>query len=122
MYEEQNVIASVQAYFQVAYKVILLTLCAQGVCWFYTQQRIIDYVPLTIEHELNQAIMPSLQILLFSHLKDETAEKMRQLLSEDPTIARKRTELEGRIARLTSIKEKLDFFTHDWLSTVWFSY
>ncbi|KAF8193681.1 P-loop containing nucleoside triphosphate hydrolase protein [Pholiota molesta] len=86
--EELKIIANVQAYFQVAYK------------------RIIDYVPLTIEHELNQNFASAIaKTLLSSLFKDSEEGKLdiQGLLKEDPVIERKRQYLNDRRIRLFRI-------------------
>ncbi|PPQ85696.1 hypothetical protein CVT25_002730 [Psilocybe cyanescens] len=93
--DEINVMADVQAYFQVAHK------------------RIIDYIPLTIEHELNQAFATSINRTLLRAFEKgvQSGEvDIHDLVREDPVIERKRKELEDRKSRLTQIKEKLDSF------------
>ncbi|KAF8873241.1 P-loop containing nucleoside triphosphate hydrolase protein [Infundibulicybe gibba] len=89
--DERELMANVQAYFHVS------------------SARIIDYVPLLIEHELHQRIATSLQQSLFDRLLEDP-KKMTQLLDEDPVIADKRRILEGKKSRLLEIKEKLDAF------------
>ncbi|TFK32040.1 P-loop containing nucleoside triphosphate hydrolase protein [Crucibulum laeve] len=95
-YNELVVMANVRAYFQVGYK------------------RIIDYVPLTIEHGLNQDLASRLPKSLLSSLFENAnaTENMKELLSEDPAITVKRKFLDGRKMRLLQIKEKLDGFKH----------
>ncbi|KAJ7841840.1 P-loop containing nucleoside triphosphate hydrolase protein [Mycena leptocephala] len=90
--DELALMANVRAYWQIAY------------------QRIIDYVPLLIEHEFNQRLAARLQEMLFENLLKgpDAGAKLQELLTEDPAIASKRTLLEGRIARLMEIKQKLD--------------
>ncbi|TFK32039.1 P-loop containing nucleoside triphosphate hydrolase protein [Crucibulum laeve] len=93
-HNELVVMANVRAYFQVGCK------------------RIIDYIPLTVEHGLNQELSGQLpKALLSSFFEDPNAtEKMKQLLSEDPVLTAKREGLEGRKLRLLQIKERLDAF------------
>ncbi|KAF9482868.1 hypothetical protein BDN70DRAFT_379786 [Pholiota conissans] len=93
--EELKIIAKVQAYFQVAYK------------------RIIDYVPLTIEHELNQNFAHTIAKTLLSRLfKDSEGGHLdlASLLREDPILERKRKTLKEREVRLLRIKGKLENF------------
>jgi len=89
-----GVMGTVRTYFQVAYK------------------RIIDYVPLTIEHELNQALANALQRSLFESFSAEgdATNRMKALLTEDPVVAKKREFLEERQTRLLRIKQRLDTF------------
>ncbi|KAF7361538.1 hypothetical protein MSAN_01187400 [Mycena sanguinolenta] len=90
--EELVLMANVRAYWQIAY------------------QRIIDYVPLLIEHEFNQRLAGHLQEMLFENMLEgpDANARMQELLTEDPTISDKRNVLEGRIMRLAEIKQKLD--------------
>ncbi|KAG6887566.1 hypothetical protein C0992_011789 [Termitomyces sp. T32_za158] len=80
--------------------------------------RIIDYVPLTIEHALNQALTKDLQKSLFESLQqipdgeEAHGDWFADLLREDPVIARKRAFLEDRKSRLEQIKRKLEMFEH----------
>ncbi|KAJ7689053.1 P-loop containing nucleoside triphosphate hydrolase protein [Mycena rosella] len=90
--DELALMANVRSYWQVAY------------------QRVIDYVPLLIEHEFNQRLAGRLQEMLFENLLQgpDSSARMQELLTEDPGISAKRSALEGRIARLLEIKQKLD--------------
>ncbi|KAJ7242403.1 P-loop containing nucleoside triphosphate hydrolase protein [Mycena haematopus] len=90
--EELVLMANVRAYWQIAY------------------QRIIDYVPLLIEHEFNQRLAARLQEMLFENMLEgpDASARMQELLTEDPEVSVKRNLLEGRIARLVEIKQKLD--------------
>lgn len=91
--DELNVMAKVQAYFQVAYK------------------RFIDNVPLTIEHEMNQTLALTLERILFEAVvKGGDSEQLKDWVREDKVVAEKRKFLEGRRARLVLIKEKIDAF------------
>ena len=79
-------------------------------------QRIIDHVPLKIEHSLHQALAGKLSMSLLQSLIVDTAsqgdfgERMKELVSEDPDIAVKRERLEARRSRLMDIKRKLMTF------------
>lgn len=94
--QELHLMASVRGYFQVAYK------------------RIIDYLPLMIEHQLNQAFAENLPQRLFEGIsrpqegdsRDHDT-RMRDLLSEDEGITQERQRLQDRIARLEEIQETL---------------
>ncbi|KAJ6510740.1 P-loop containing nucleoside triphosphate hydrolase protein [Mycena sanguinolenta] len=90
--EELVLMANVRAYWQIAY------------------QRIIDYVPLLIEHEFMQRLAGRLQEMLFENMLEgpDASTRMQELLTEDPEISAKRNRLEGRIMRLAEIKQKLD--------------
>jgi len=89
-----SVMVDVRSYFQVAY------------------QRIIDNIPLTIEHKLHQRALDNFNTSLFqSGPKGHDApEQMKALLSEDRTTAKNRTFLIDQKERLTQIKHKLDEF------------
>jgi len=90
-----KVMANVQAYFQVAHK------------------RIIDYVPLAIEHELNQSFASAIDTTLFNAIAKDTEGgrlDLNDIVREDPAVERKRKELEHRKGRLLQIKQKLDNF------------
>ncbi|KAJ7279968.1 P-loop containing nucleoside triphosphate hydrolase protein [Mycena rebaudengoi] len=90
--DELALMANVRSYWQVAY------------------QRIIDYVPLLIEHEFNQNLAMRLRETLVNALLKgpDASAKLQDLLVEDPKIASERALLEGRIARLLDMKQKLD--------------
>ncbi|KAG2355058.1 P-loop containing nucleoside triphosphate hydrolase protein [Suillus spraguei] len=96
--EELIVMADVRAYYHVAYK------------------RIIDHIPFTIEHALHHALAKQLsQSLLTSLLTDAASspnfsERMRELVSEDPSIAQKRQMLSTRKERLLNIRQRLMTF------------
>lgn len=110
--DEINLIAGVQAYFQLAHKVcthIVFLIWADHVL----SQRFIDFVPLTIEHELSQCFAKSihqtiLNIFVTSVQSGEV--DLQDLVKEDPVIERRRKELEDRKSRLLQIKEKIDSF------------
>ncbi|KAG2044020.1 P-loop containing nucleoside triphosphate hydrolase protein [Suillus americanus] len=96
--KELIVMADVRAYYHVAYK------------------RIIDHIPLTIEHALHHALAEQLsQSLLTSLLTDVASgpnfsERMNELVSEDASIAQKRTSLSMRKQRLSDIRRRLMTF------------
>ncbi|KAH9946711.1 hypothetical protein B0H21DRAFT_693224 [Amylocystis lapponica] len=90
--EELEVMADVRAYFQVSYK------------------RIIDNVPMTIQHTLNRALAQAMQNCLVAELHlgtSDASERLEKLLVEDPGIEAKRMELEKKRARLLEIQVKL---------------
>jgi hypothetical protein len=79
-------------------------------------QRIIDNVPLIIEHELNQKFATKIRNkLIHTIFKDSHSGRvnLEDLLNEDPIIALRRTDLGDRISRLLKIKTKLDQFWGD---------
>ncbi|KAG1903478.1 P-loop containing nucleoside triphosphate hydrolase protein [Suillus fuscotomentosus] len=96
--KELIVMADVRAYYHVAYK------------------RIIDHIPLTIEHALHHALAEQLsQSLLTSLLTDVASgsnfsERMNELVSEDLSIAQKRASLSTRKQRLSDIRRRLMTF------------
>jgi len=92
--DELVVMAEVHAYFEVAHK------------------RISHSVPMTIEHSLNQPLANNMQeTLLKSLFEDPSAtESMKDLLSEEPSIAITRERLESKKVRLLEIKAKLNDF------------
>jgi len=81
-------------------------------------QRIIDHIPLTIEHSLHHALAKQLsQSLLTSLLTDVTpglnfSQRMKELVSEDASIAQKRVMLSTRKERLYDIRQKLMTFSN----------
>jgi vacuolar protein sorting-associated protein 1 len=113
--EELVVMARVRAYFQVAYKVstgiplILEPFPDIDITLHWQQQRIIDYIPLAIEHELNQTLVDKLQESLFQTLLKEP-EQMKDLLREDPVVSKRRRFLEDRTKRLVEIQMNLEEF------------
>lgn len=77
-------------------------------------QRIIDQVPMTIQHTLNQGLANAMQEYLLEELKlgtPDASQRFVELLAEDPVIAAQRKELEERMKRLTEIQERLIHFT-----------
>lgn len=89
-----SVMANVRAFFEVIYK------------------RIVDSIPLVIEHEFLQIAMTNFRASLFESLPKghDASERTKALLSEDPVVARERSSLEGKRDRLTQIKLRLDEF------------
>ncbi|KAG2131413.1 P-loop containing nucleoside triphosphate hydrolase protein [Suillus bovinus] len=98
--EELVVMADVRAYYHVAYK------------------RIIDHIPFTIEHALHHALANQLsQSLLMNLLTDAASapnfsERMKELVSEDASIAQKRLMLTTRKERLLNIRRRLMTFSN----------
>ncbi|KAF7800197.1 hypothetical protein EIP86_011444 [Pleurotus ostreatoroseus] len=90
--EEIEVMAEVRAYFKVTYK------------------RIIDFVPLTIDHEFLFALADSLQDRLVEKMglgTDGSAERCKAYLAEDHHIVATREELMSRKKRLEKVREQL---------------
>lgn len=102
------------AYFQVAHKVFKFTLKLSHIddAFTFSPQRIIDYVPMTVEHELNQMFVSNLQDLLFSSITQEAEipGRLEELVQESPSLKKRRTRLETRRADLLKIKQKLNTF------------
>ena len=78
----------------------------------FSPQRVIDYVPMTIEHELNQTFADGLQHLLFTNIAQEAAipPRLEELVQESTSLAKRRRRLETRRTDLLKIKQKLDTF------------
>ncbi|KLO12396.1 hypothetical protein SCHPADRAFT_853916 [Schizopora paradoxa] len=90
--EEVNVMAEVRAYFQVAYK------------------RIIDNIPLTIEHALNKGLANSMKVNLLQELdlgSSEASKRLKDLLDEDPVVKARREQLEAQRRRLEQVLVEL---------------
>lgn len=71
----------------------------------------VDNVPLTIEHELHQALSNGIEKALLSHFfKDIADDKVdvETLLRENPALEAKRNDLYKREECLRRIKKKLD--------------
>lgn len=79
-------------------------------------QRIIDHVPLKIEHSLHHALAKKLSVSLLQRLMADTAStgnptnRMRELVSEDPTAEANRARLEATQNKLQDMKKKLASF------------
>jgi len=99
--EELVVMADVRAYYHVAYK------------------RVIDHIPLTIEHGLHHAVAKQLSQSLITSLLTDVAsgpnfsDRMDELVSEDPSIAQKRAMLSTRKRRLSDIRRRLTTFSNN---------
>lgn len=81
----------------------------------FMTQRIIDYIPLTIERALNEGLASSLEDVLRRHILEETEEgdsqaRMKELLAEDEETAERRARLEAQKVRLDDIQRRLDIF------------
>ncbi|KAI1791428.1 P-loop containing nucleoside triphosphate hydrolase protein [Ganoderma leucocontextum] len=90
--DELEVMAEVRAYFQVAYK------------------RVIDYIPLSIDHHFLFAFAKELQRLLFERLGLGTANaaaRCSTYIAEDPTIVSTRDELTSKKKRLEAVQRAL---------------
>ncbi|KAI5117486.1 hypothetical protein M0805_009549 [Coniferiporia weirii] len=90
-HDELEVMADVTAYFFVTYK------------------RIIDEIPLTIEHALNQGLVECIQKSLLKKLlgAPDSTRRLAELLEEDPDMADRRQKLTAKIERLEKIQAEL---------------
>ena len=76
-------------------------------------QRIIDHVPLKIEQSLHQALAERLSVNLLQRLIVDTtstssfADRMKELVSEDPATQAERIRLERTRTRLQEMRKKL---------------
>ena len=76
-------------------------------------QRIVDHVPLKIEHSLHHPLAESLSVGLLQQLLAYTAstgnfaDRMKELVAEDPEIEKKRTHLDAMRTRLQEMRRKL---------------
>ncbi|KAF8637496.1 hypothetical protein AX17_002781 [Amanita inopinata Kibby_2008] len=93
---ELILMSRVQAYFRVGYK------------------RIIDHLPLTIEHSLNRALDSALELKLLAKLTSAPnfAQRVVELMGESPEITEKRRSLTERKERFLQIRNRLDEFGH----------
>ncbi|KAI0363545.1 hypothetical protein BV20DRAFT_1031177 [Pilatotrama ljubarskyi] len=90
--EELQLMAEVRAYFQVAYK------------------RVIDYVPLTIDHNFLYAFAKQLHERLFERLGlgvANAAQRCSAYIAEDPTVVAARDELLSKKRRLENVQRAL---------------
>lgn len=74
-------------------------------------KRVIDYVPLTMEHELNQNFASAISKTLLSSLFKDSEEgklNLAGLLREDPVLESERKGLKNRENSLLQIRDKLD--------------
>ncbi|KZT66610.1 hypothetical protein DAEQUDRAFT_695305 [Daedalea quercina L-15889] len=95
--EELHVMAEVRAYFHIAYR------------------RIIDYVPLSIDHLLLNGLSERLQGTLIEKLglgSAKSIERCTAYLAEDANVVASRTELTGKKERLESVQKELDNFLY----------
>ncbi|KIL59206.1 hypothetical protein M378DRAFT_111256 [Amanita muscaria Koide BX008] len=90
--EELRLMSRVHAYFRIAFK------------------RIIDILPLTIEHSLNHTLNSTLHENFLEKLMrtPNYTQKMAELAEEDADVVEKRHVLSERIERLLQIKRRLD--------------
>jgi len=78
-------------------------------------QRFVDYIPLAIEHELNQNLSDNIRNTLIQTLFEDSHNgriDLADLLNEDPATARRWIDLESRTNRLRKIMDELDRFEH----------
>ena len=77
--------------------------------FFKLMQRIIDNIPLTIEHSLNQALCSSLQMYLLQKLNigsPDASERLGLLLAEDPEIVKEREMWKGAYVVPYGVREE----------------
>ena len=78
-------------------------------------QRFVDYIPLAIEHELNQTFSDNIRNTLIQTLSEDSQNgriDLTDLLNEDPITAARRVNLDIKISRLQKIMAELDRFEH----------
>jgi len=78
-------------------------------------QRFVDYIPLAIEHELNQTLSNNIRNTLIQTLSEDSQNgciDLTDLLNEDPITAARRVDLDIKISRLHKIMAELDRFEH----------
>lgn len=75
-------------------------------------QRVSHSVPMTIEHSLNQPLANNMQETLLKSLFEgpSATDSMKDLLSEEPSIASTRERLASKKVRLLEIQAKLNDF------------
>ncbi len=69
-------------------------------------QRVVDYIPLTIEHALNKGLAGSMKTNLLQQLdlgSSGASKRLDDLLDEDPSIKSRRDHLETRRRRLEQV-------------------
>jgi hypothetical protein len=70
-------------------------------------------VPLTLEHTFNQGLCNTLQQHLWRALDvtgENAAERLAELLAEDPAIGKRRAELDAMCQRLLAVQAQLNRF------------
>lgn len=110
--EELEVMAEVRAYFQVSYKVRLARAFAalRAVLTVVLAQRIIDYIPLSIDQHFLYALAERLQGVLIEKLGLGSARadaRCAQYVAEDPHINAQRAELLAKKKKLESVQRAL---------------
>ena len=76
-------------------------------------QRIIDTIPLTIEHSLNQDLCSSLRVSLLQKLNfggPGASERLGRLLEEDPAVVNERRTWKARQDKLEKVLSELRSF------------
>ena len=71
-------------------------------------QRLVDYVPLAIEHTLLHPLADAIREALIQSVVGDRSVKMEDLLAEDPAISSRRRTLEDEVRRLREIQVKLN--------------
>lgn len=110
--EELEVMAEVRAYFQVSYKVCSARafVCLQTVLTVARAQRIIDYIPLSIDQHFLYALAERLQGVLIEKLGLGSAKadaRCAQYVAEDPHVNAQRAELLAKKKKLESVQRAL---------------
>ncbi|KAI0689147.1 P-loop containing nucleoside triphosphate hydrolase protein [Cerioporus squamosus] len=93
--DELKVMAGVRSYFQVAYK------------------RVTDVIPITIQRDLVEDFVNSLQGYLLQKLEigsADASQRLQKLLAEDPSIAQTRIRLQNQRRKLEKIRRHLENF------------
>lgn len=73
----------------------------------------IDNLPLTIEHSLNQPVADNLEQLLWHKLdfgSSDASQRLAELFAEDPLIAATRVRLEAELNKLEQAQQELRNF------------
>ena len=113
--DEMIVMAEVEAYFHVTYKVRhAFVLSSFASCWRpRLLQRVIDKVPCLIDLDFLRSIQNEVQGALIKGLELDTenaTRKARQFLAEDPSVSIRRTELQRKKALLERVLKNLTQF------------
>ena len=120
MYEDElAVMAEVRAYFQVSYKVRSRSKSAYAMLKTRELgvpvglQRVIDYVPLTIDHHFLYAFADTIRARLFERLGLGTPNAHQRCVAyvaEDPNVVATRDELLTKKKRLENVRQALFTF------------
>jgi hypothetical protein len=109
--EEMTLMADVRAYFSVSHKVRFPGIDEhESHILIIYRQRIIDFVPLTIDHTFLYALARSMEESLGRRLQVTSPELAMTYLSEDPEIYSERLALVGQRERLEMARKELISF------------